>query len=339
MCMNSKPEGKRHWNEGRITYQRNILLRWLFWVWRKVSSAASCSYYWMLVQNNYLLAKNERTLTLQTYWIHAACLQAMSGVIQFCLRRTIYYERWVKKAPSLIAPQNHYQSVEGPWAARGGTRKRWSRLPGDQIQFALWAARHLWAISRGRGRQLHQHRAANCLCLAWKPSPSWGGGSVASSAPGWMFLHWQRDASCPQKENPILKVQYVFTSLMLPLPTVSIVWCWCFPATFLRQSQVTASFKMNILIKPTKKFMWSEKPKQPIHMKPQRIHFCWKINMWSFVTSLPQCQWESFQWVLITSNQATFSPEGPVLTRFYKFLSFERRSAVLHTFAMLQHSC
>lgn len=128
----------------------------------------------MLVQNNYLLAKNERTLTLQTYWIRAACLRAMSGVIQFCLRRTIYYERWVKKAPSLIAPQNHYRSVEGAQAASGRTRQRWSRLPGDQTQFALWAALQLRAISRGWGRQARQHRAANCLCLAWQPSPSRG---------------------------------------------------------------------------------------------------------------------------------------------------------------------
>lgn len=196
-----------------------------------MSPAASCSYYWMLVQNNYLLAKNERTLTLQTYWIRAACLRAMSGVIQFCLRRTIYYERWVKEAPSLIAPQNHYRSVEGPWAASGRTRQRWSRLPGDQIQFALWAALELWAISQGWGWQSHERRAANCLCLAWQPSPSRAGGSVASSAPGWVFLHWQRNTSCPQRENLIFKVQYIFTPLLLPLVKVLIVWCWCFPAT------------------------------------------------------------------------------------------------------------
>ena len=33
----------------------------------KVSTAVSSSYYGMLVQNNYLLAQNDRTLTLQTY--------------------------------------------------------------------------------------------------------------------------------------------------------------------------------------------------------------------------------------------------------------------------------
>lgn len=152
---------------GRITYWRNILLRWLFCVWRKVSSAASCSYYWMLVQNNYLLAKNERTLTLQTYWIRAACLQAMSGVIQFCLRRTIYYERWVKKAPCLIAPQNHYRGAEGPWAAGGGTGQRWSRSPGEQmIQFASWAALQLRAISQHRAHS--RTSAAPLIACAWR---------------------------------------------------------------------------------------------------------------------------------------------------------------------------
>lgn len=117
------------------------------------------------------------------------------------------------EAPSLIAPQNHYRSVEGPWAASGRTRQRWSRLPGDQIQFALWAALELWAISQGWGWQSHERRTANCLCLAWQPSPSQAGGTVASSAPGWIFLHWQRNTSCPQRENLIFKVQYIFTPL------------------------------------------------------------------------------------------------------------------------------
>lgn len=143
---------KANLNAGGIG-TRHILLRWLFWLWRKVSPAVSYCHYWMLVQNNYLLAKNDRTLTLQTYWIHTTCLRAMSGVIQFCLRRTIYYERWVKEASSLIAHQNHYHSIEGPRAASGQTRQHWSRLPRDQTQFALWAAAQLWAISRGWGRQ------------------------------------------------------------------------------------------------------------------------------------------------------------------------------------------
>lgn len=159
----------------------------------------------MLVQNNYLLAKNDRTLTLQTYWIRA-CLQAMSGVIQFCLRRTIYYERWVKKASSLIAHQSHYRSVEGAQAASGRTRQRWSRLPGDQIQFALWAAVELRAISWGWGRQPRERCAPNCLCLAWQTSPSWGGGRLAWSATGWIFLHWQNSTSYPQRETQMFKV-------------------------------------------------------------------------------------------------------------------------------------
>lgn len=115
----------------------------------KVSTAVSSSYYWMLVQNNYLLAKNDRTLTLQTYWILIACLQAMSGVIQFCLRRTIYYERWVKKASSLIAHQNYYRSTERASAGSGQTRQHWSRLPRDKIQFTLLEATGQRAISPG----------------------------------------------------------------------------------------------------------------------------------------------------------------------------------------------
>lgn len=115
----------------------------------KVPTAVSRSYYWMLVQNNYLLAKNDRTLTLQTYWILIACLQAMSGVIQFCLRRTIYYERWVKKASFLIAHQNHYRGTERASAGSGQTRQHWSRLPRDKIQFTLLEAIGQRAISPG----------------------------------------------------------------------------------------------------------------------------------------------------------------------------------------------
>lgn len=117
-----------------------------------LSLAVSSSYYWMLVQNNYLLAKKkiyDRTLTLQTYWICIACLQAISGVIQFCLRRTTYYERWVKKAPALIAHQNHYRSTERASAASGQTRQRCSRLPRDKIQFTLLEAIGQRAISPG----------------------------------------------------------------------------------------------------------------------------------------------------------------------------------------------
>jgi len=199
---------------------RHILLRCLFWLWRKVSPAVSYSHYWMLVQNNYLLAKNDRTLTLQTYWIRTACLRAMSGVIQFCLRRTIYYERWVKEASSLIAHQNHYHSIEGPRAASGQTRQHWSRLPRDQTQFALWAARSSGqsagdgAASRAPQHSRREHRAANCLCSAWHR-----GGWLAWSAAGCIFLHWQNPTSDPQRENQMFKVQYILKPLTLTLAT------------------------------------------------------------------------------------------------------------------------
>jgi len=185
----------------------------------------------MLVQNNYLLAKNDRTLTLQTYWIRSACLQAMSEVIQFCLRRTIYYERWVKKASSLIAHQNHYHSIEGAWAAAGWTRQCWYRLPGDQIQFALRAAVEVRAISWGRGWRLHKRRAANCLCLAWQPSPLQGGGRVASSAAGWIFLHWQTP-HYPQTETQMFKV-HTFLHLWDYI-LLQHVWHWCCSANNMR---------------------------------------------------------------------------------------------------------
>lgn len=126
-----------------------ILLRWLFWAsgWCPQQFPAPITE--MLVQNNYLLAKNDRTLTLQTYWILIACLQAMSGVIQFCLRRTIYYERWVEKASFLIAHQNHYRGTERVSAGSGQTRQHWSRLPRDKIQFTLLEATGQRAISPG----------------------------------------------------------------------------------------------------------------------------------------------------------------------------------------------
>lgn len=171
----------------------------------------------MLVQNNYLLAKNERTLTLQTYWIRAACLQAMSGVIQFCLRRTIYYERWVKKAPSLIAPQNHYRGVEGPWAARGGPRQRWSRLPGDQIQFALWAARQLRAISQGRAGS--RPSAAPLIACAWR-----GNLHPREEEAPWLHLHLG-ECFYTDKETQVIskgKTQYWRCSTFLHL------WCCLF---------------------------------------------------------------------------------------------------------------
>lgn len=212
----------------------------------------------MLVQNNYLLAKNIRTLTLQTYWIHTACLQAMSGVIQFCLRRTIYYERWVKKASSLIAHQNHYRGVEGPWAASGQTRQGWSHLPGDQTQFASRAAAWLGAISRGQGRWLrtprrsqHESRAANCFCLAWH-----GGGWLAWSAAGCMFLHRQNPSSYPQRGKEMFKVQHIPT-----LWHCLLLWRNCLMSTLfshlMRQSQPTAPSKENRLTKPAKMFPWS----------------------------------------------------------------------------------
>lgn len=54
----------------------------------------------------------------------------------------------------------------------------------------------------------------------------------------WLRLHLgeyfysdKENTSCPQREYAIFKVQYIFTPLMLPLFTVLIVWCWCFPAT------------------------------------------------------------------------------------------------------------
>lgn len=213
----------------------------------------------MLVQNNYLLAKNIRTLTLQTYWIRTACLQAMSGVIQFCLRRTIYYERWVKKASSLIAHQNHYRGVEGPWAASGQTRQRWSRLPGDQTQFASRAAARLGAISWGRGRSLHtprcsqrECRAANCFCLAWH-----GGGWLAWSTAGCMFLHRQNPTrNYPQRGKEMLRCNtflYLWHCLLLRRN--------CLMSTLvrhlMRQSQPTAPSKENRLTKPAKMFPWS----------------------------------------------------------------------------------
>lgn len=109
--------------------------------------------------------------------------------------------------------------------------------------------------SAGPGRQSHKHRATNCFCLARQPSPSRAGGSAASSAPGWIFLYWQ---SCPQGENPIFKVQYIFTPLMLPLFYCVNCLVLMFSSNFMRQSQATASFKISRPIKPTKRFsMWT----------------------------------------------------------------------------------
>lgn len=150
---------RRRW----IWEQRGIGKRWNYFLLEKysinvtdpgmrtkLSQAVSSSYYWMLVWNNYLLAqKKYRALTLQTYWICIACLQAISGVIQFCLRRTTYYERWVKKASCLIAHQNHYRSTERASTASGQTRQRWSRLPRDKIQFTLLEAMGQREISPG----------------------------------------------------------------------------------------------------------------------------------------------------------------------------------------------
>lgn len=139
---------RRRWNYFLLEeYPINVMILGMR---TNLSLAVSSSYYWMLVQNNYLLGKkNDRTLTLQTYWICIACLQAISGVIQFCLRRTTYYERWVKKASALIAHQNHYRSTERASAASGQTRQRWSQLPRDKIQFTLLEAIGQRAISPG----------------------------------------------------------------------------------------------------------------------------------------------------------------------------------------------
>lgn len=286
----------------------------------------------MLVQNNYLLAKNERTLTLQTYWIRTACLQAMSGVIQFCLRRTIYYERWVKKASSLIAHQNHYRSAEGAWAVSGRTRQSWSRLPGDQIQFALRAAVELRAISQGQGRLPREHRTANCLCLAWQPSASWGGGWLAWSATGWIFLHWQNPTSHPQRENPMFKVQYIFTPLAPPRYSI-IVWRWRFSAT--SWDRVKSQLRLKWTHQQNQQcFRGVKKPKrQP---PSPRIHFCWKINMWSFATSLPQHQWESFQWLLITLNQAPFFKWRSCSYKLFRGSSALKGAVVYY---IPEHSC
>lgn len=65
----------------------------------------------------------------------------------------------------------------------GGTSSEWmdkaALIPitgGPEIQFAFRAAAELGAIRRGRGRRPRQHRTANCLCLAWQPSPVPGAG-------------------------------------------------------------------------------------------------------------------------------------------------------------------
>lgn len=170
--------GQNHIREGEkelLLIRGRILLKWLFWGIRMVSTALSSSYYGMLVQNNYLLAQNDRTLTLQTYWIIIACLPGHVGGYSLCLRRTIYYERWVKKASSLIAHRKplsqHREGIGREWTDKTTLI---SITQGQDTIYITWSHRtegnQPWESAAAPGGAGINSRAAlwaSCICCSW----------------------------------------------------------------------------------------------------------------------------------------------------------------------------